>query len=404
MVKEVDKIGPFDVIEVDQKGGTFFNASLPAKQLVEISYSDVRRLAKEERDIERYLGIQRPIDPKRVNEIRNYIDSPDPYFPTGVILAVDERCAEYDADNGHLTLFEYNPDDDEAESEYQAIPLSKVAKILDGQHRLAGFLDKDGNYRHEVDLDGPFMMNVSIFVGADLATQAQIFAKVNLAQTKVNRSLVYDLESLATTRSPFKTCHNIAVALDELENSPFRARIKRLGVITPGRTSETITQAAFVESLVRFISKRPFEDRNLLLDGRRLPPITEKEDQECPFRYLFVQERDFDIAENIVNYFNAIKHRWPRSWEDTSRNSGFLPKTNAFRAFMRFLRREYPSLRKIEGKDVISQDAYAQLFLNIDLQDVDLSTRVFVPGGSGEANFFKLLIGELSKDDLLERA
>jgi hypothetical protein len=71
---------------------------------------------------------------------------------------------------------------------------------------------------------------------------------------------------------------------------------------------------------------------------------------------------------------------------------------------MRFLRREYPSLRKIEGKDVISQDAYAQLFLNIDLQDVDLSTRVFVPGGSGEANFFKLLIGELSKDDLLERA
>lgn len=404
MARDIETVGPFNVIEVNQKGGAFFIAALPAKQLVEISYSDVRRLAKEERDIERYLGIQRPIDPKRVNDIRDYIDSPDPYFPTGVILAVDERCAEYDAERGHLTLTEYIPDRDDLDSEYEPIPLTKVAKILDGQHRLAGFLDKDGNYRHEVDLDGSFMMNVSIFIGADLATQAQIFAKVNLAQTKVNRSLVYDLESLAATRSPFKTCHNIAVALDELENSPFQERIKRLGVITPGRTSETITQAAFVEALVRFISKRPFEDRNLLLDGRRLPPITEKENLECPFRYLFVEERDLDIAENIVNYFNAIKDRWPKSWEDTSRNSGFLPKTNAFRAFMRYLRREYPRLRSDEGRDVVSQSAYAALFYDVDLQDIDLSTRVFVPGGSGEANFFKLLVGDLSKDDLLERA
>lgn len=378
-------------------------ASLPAKVLVQISHSDVRRLKKDERDIERYLGIQRPIDPKRVADIRNYIDSPDPFFPTGIIVAIDDRCVEYDEDARLMTLAPFLPEPG-SEAEYSEIPVSKIAKILDGQHRLAGFLDKEGNYRHEVDLDGDFFLNVSIFVGADLATQAQIFAKVNLAQTKVNRSLVYDLESLATTRSPFKTCHNIAVALDELDISPFKERIKRLGVVTPGRSSETITQAAVVESLLRFISKRPAEDRNLLLDGRRIPRPTQKELIECPFRNLFLEERDLDIAENVINYFNAIKEKWPRSWADTSRNRGFLPKTNAFRAFMRFLRLEYPRLRNYSDREVVPQSVYADLIAHVDLNDSDLSTRVFVPGGSGEANFYKFLTGQLSKDDILERS
>ncbi|WP_168796869.1 hypothetical protein [Phaeovulum veldkampii] len=50
----------------------------------------------------------------------------------------------------------------------------------------------------------------------------------------MSRSLVYELEDLSNARSPFKTCHNIAVALDGLQTSPFYKRIKRLGVVTPG--------------------------------------------------------------------------------------------------------------------------------------------------------------------------
>lgn len=395
-------IGPFQVLEVSQKGGTFYTCSLPAKTLIDIAYSDVRHLAKEERDIERYLGIQRPIDPKRVNEIRDYIDSPDPYFPTGIILAIDERCVDFDEDKSMMTLHAY-----EAEQEFSddvSIPKGKIAKILDGQHRLAGFLDKDGEYRHEVDTFGDFQMNVSLFVGADISVQAQIFAKVNLAQTKVNRSLVYDLESLAKTRSPFKTCHNVAVALDEIADSPFYRRVKRLGVVTEGRSQETITQAAFVESLVRLISKRPFEDRNRMLDGRTLPRPTSDELITNPFRGLFIDEADFDIAENVMNYFLAIKQRWPEAWADTSRQSGFLPKTNAFKAFMRYLKDSFPALQENAGKKVVPVEHFATLFYHLDgLRDRELSTKVFVPGGSGEAMFYRVLNGTLSPDALFEK-
>ena len=61
------------VIEVVQRIGTFYAASISARELVQISYSDVRRI--EERDVEKYLGIQRPLDEKRVKQIKKYLRS-----------------------------------------------------------------------------------------------------------------------------------------------------------------------------------------------------------------------------------------------------------------------------------------------------------------------------------------
>jgi DGQHR domain-containing protein len=227
-------------LRVEQPIGVFYMASMSARDLVSISYSDVRRLAEEQRDVEKYLGIQRPVSPKRIVEIREYIRAPDATFPTAIILAVDERCVEVEElpdTAAKLTLSPYVPkptDDDEQ------IPIGKIAKVLDGQHRIAGFLDDTNNWMFG-DFTKTFYLNVAIFVGADIAQQANIFATVNLAQTKVNKSLVYDLSELAKTGSPHKTCHNVAVALDREETSPFYKRIKRLAAATPGaaRTFDT---------------------------------------------------------------------------------------------------------------------------------------------------------------------
>lgn len=106
---------------------------------------------------------------------------------------------------------------------------------------------------------------MAIFIGADISQQANIFSTVNLAQTKVNKSLAYDLADLAKYRSPQKTCHMISVMLDSREDSPFYQRIKRLGVKTQGRVQlEPLTQAVFVEALMKFISAEPMKDRDLL--------------------------------------------------------------------------------------------------------------------------------------------
>ena len=148
--------------------------------------------SNEKREIERYLGIQRPLNKARAREIRNYIlNNRDATFPTSVILAVDEKCAEYDEEAGKLSLYPYDAMDENSKS----IPYHKIAKILDGQHRIAGFFEGDGDTRR-FEFDKEFKVNVSIFIGIDLPEQAKIFATVNLAQTKVNKSLVYDLEDL----------------------------------------------------------------------------------------------------------------------------------------------------------------------------------------------------------------
>ncbi len=391
--------GPFLVQEVKQKNGAFFSACLPAEILTQITFSDVRRLVDEERDVERYLGVQRPISRDRVKKIRDYILSPDPTFPTAIIVAIDERCVRFDPETSMMTLFEEHVSKDTGDG--AEIPFGKIAKVLDGQHRLAGFYNEQG----EFDIGGAeFDLNVSIFVGADLSVQAQIFATVNLAQTKVSRSLVYELEDLSKARSPFRTAHNIAVGLDGLQSSPFHKRIKRLGYVTPGRTGETITQAAFVEALTALISRDPFADRNAYIDGKRLESVRGDEERRTPFRNMFIegQEGDLDIADNVDNYFRAVREKWPKAWSDTSRKSGILPKTNAFRAFMRHLKDVYPDLAKIKGR-VVPVEAYAQVLASIDLDDSELTTRNFKPGSSGESSFYKVLSGKAEPEDLFEQ-
>lgn len=390
------------VLKVRQPIGDFYIASIRAQDLVDISFSDVRRLAKDQRDLEKYLGIQRPVSPKRIKEIKQYIEGEDSTFPTSVILAVDEKCAEYDSDGngiGTLVLKEYQADtSDEADS----IPYSRIAKVIDGQHRIAAFMDENNNWCFDYG-QRDFDINVAIFIGADVSEQANIFATVNLAQTKVSKSLVYDLTELAKTPSPHKTCHNVAVALDKEPSSPLHHRIKRLGTATPGRKKEPLTQASFVESLVKFISPNPVQDRNDLLAGKRIKPATGTELQKFPFRNLFLEEREIDITEIIYNYFKAVEKKWPDSWNATDRVGNLLPRSNAFKAFMIYLREDaYPALAQGNYGLIPSVNDFYRKLDHIELKDDDFTTRNFAPGSGGQATFLKMLRGEISLEDMLD--
>jgi DGQHR domain-containing protein len=134
-----------------------------------------------------------------------------------------------------------------------------------------------------------FQVMAAIFVGIDISDQAYIFATVNLEQTKVRKSLAFDLFELAKTRSPYKTCHNVAVGLDKIKESPFFKRIKRLGTATPGREQETITQSTFVDALVRYISPEPKVDRDLLLRGQTLELADSDTLKRFCLRNLFIR-------------------------------------------------------------------------------------------------------------------
>lgn len=358
-------------IELEQPIGKFFLAKMKGRDLANISYSDVRRM--EERDVEKYLGIQRPLRQNRVEEITQYILSPDATFPTAVIIAVDGKCAFWNDNQKTITFSPHHNEEDET----QSIPFTKIAKILDGQHRVAALEEMP-----TVDFD----LNVAIFVDIDISDQANIFATVNLAQTKVNKSLVYDLYDLAKSRSPQKTCHSIAVNLNAIEESPFYKKIKRLGVATGGRFDETLTQATFVEALLPFISSRPLPDRNLLLQGKRLREVDHVELRKTPFRNWFVEDKDEEIMMLIFIFFEAVEHKWPSSWKGVERGN-ILNRTNGFRALMRFFKDLVVAKWWI---DVIPTKTDVQTILdNINIPDGRFSPDVYRPGTSGEVQLYR---------------
>ncbi len=385
------------VLKLKQPKGEFFMGTISAEDLIDITYSDVRRIENEEREVERYLGIQRPLDKGRVRKIKEYIRSPDASFPTGIVLSISPESAVYDEENGELILSEYTSD-----CKSDSIPLRKIAKVLDGQHRIAAFMNDQGNYDFTLGIPD-FELNIVVFIGLDLDEQANIFATINLAQTKVNKSLVYDLEGLSKVNSPFRSAHKIAVALDTVfDDSPLYHRIKRLGVKTKGRLeSEPLTQAVFVESLLKLISQDPFADRTALLKGKKLK-LKENEVLNLPFRSLYIDGKDEDIAVILYNYFSAIRERWPISWNKVTTQGNILPRSNAFKAFMRYLKDLYLDIVKGEIGKIVSRDEFYDHFVQYNIEDDDFTSGNFKPGSGGEAAFYKLLKNEISIKELKE--
>lgn len=366
----------FSCLKVAQPIGDFFIASIDSGLLCEITYFDVRRLMGEVRDFENYLGIQRPVEKKRVKDLQKYVTNEDACFPTAIIISIPGECARFD-ENTNTMVVSNKTDVPAGEN---PIYLKDVAKVIDGQHRIEGLRNYQGQ---------PFQLNVSIFVDIDTATQAQIFGTVNLEQTKVNKSLVYDLFALATHRSPQKTCHNIAVALDKNEGSPFFERIKRLGVTTANRYNETITQATFVEALLNYISADPKHDRNLYLKNQR-PRLLERDQlQQYIFANMFIEEKDLEITDVLWNYFSAVSERWGKAWN--YQGTGLmLNKTNGFKALMRYLPKAY--LKLGSPGSVPSKDDFLDELRKINIDDDQFITDTFKPGSGGESRLFRSLL------------
>jgi DGQHR domain-containing protein len=400
----------FNAVRVSQPIGEFYVGVMDAKDLVSITYSDVRTM---QRDVEDYLGIQRELKSSRVKEITQYISTLDSTFPNSIIVSVKGKYVTYRHGKMFLTF-----DDFERE---------RVAKVLDGQHRLAGFNQNNTSFHTYDGSSCQFQLLVTFFVEADISVQAKVFAMVNQNQTKVNPSLVYDLESLSVSRSPDKTAHQIAVLLNKESNSPFHKRIKRLGVKTVYSDGETIegevlTQAAFVSNIVKLLSPKPKEDRNILLGKKKkflsfsdskLGFLDSKSLNRCVFRECFVNDKDEIIAHNILNFFNAVKNLWPEEWKADNKKS-VLNKTVGFIALVRFLRTCVNTLRDIKEYDsstIISSADYSFLLKSTKIRGEFFYSIDAVSKSSGEV--FKeldktLLIeyrdseGKYNKDEVLD--
>lgn len=358
----------FKSLKCNQPIGEFYTAIINHEDLVYITFADIRRLdtGSEKREVEIYTGIQRELSPKRVKEIGKYVNMVDASFPNSIILHINpEEIIDYDEMTGKLTL----PYKD------------NVAKVLDGQHRIAG-LENFGRGGTS------FQMIVTIFVGMELEDQAIIFSTINKTQTKVNNSLVADLFDFATNRSPNKASHNIVRALNQKEGSPFFKKIKILGVAND-KKRETITQATFSENLMKLFSKDLMSDRDVYKRGRVPSKFEGKELLNRPLRNMFIEKEDGKIAQLIWNFFSAVEHRWPNAWHDTT-NTYILNKSTGFIALMRFFRDVYVSFERIG--EVINEEEFHGVFNNINIDESSFVKDIYIPGSSGQGKLYRDLI------------
>jgi len=310
------------------------------------------------------MGIQRTLDEKRVKEIKSYVRTEDASFPTSVILALESADVAYDEKNGIMRI---RKDQD-------------VARIIDGQHRIAGL----------VNYEGPqFQLNVTIALDLDLEDQAHMFATINLTHTKVNRSLNYDLYEFAIKRSPQKTCHNTAKLLNTREGSPFHHRIKVLGKAT-GLGKEYITQAAVVERVIVHISAnaiQAMEDRDILRRGQTtLSRATEEQERRgLFFRNMFIDERDEDILLVVWNFFTAVATKWPISW-NSAQEGAVLNRSLGFAALTRVMSKVVISIDHFDIPPTIAE--FTNYLDRTDFIDGSFTRATYRPGSGGEAALY----------------
>lgn len=137
-------------------------------------------------------------------------------------------------------------------SDPEWIPTVPPIEIIDGQHRLWAFDNPDAD-------TSSFQLPVVAFCGLDITWQAYLFYTINIKPKKINRSLAFDLYPLLRVQEWLEKAPGAGMVYRETRaqelteilwsypQSPWYRRINMLGETG---TSHTITQAAFIRSLI----------------------------------------------------------------------------------------------------------------------------------------------------------
>lgn len=360
----------FQCLEAIQPIGNMYIGILDSDVLEYISYADVRRMeiGKDNREVEDYIGIQRELNSNRETEIGKYVNLIDATFPNSIILAISSEFAEFDPTTKTMKIL-YKDD---------------IAKVLDGQHRIAGLR----HYKKEAET---FQCIVTIYIDMELEDQAIVFATINKEQKNVSNSLVADLYSFAESRSPQKSAHNIVRALNAKEGSPFYKRIKILGNAR-NKDLETITQDTFVKNIIKYVSKDPQSDRDFYKRNKtkKLEYVSGKDLEKYFLRNIFIDDiEDYKIAQILWNYFHAVQKKWPSAWNELTPNI-ILNRSTGFIALMRFFKHAYLSFNRIG--QIISKEEFYSIFEKIDLEEEEFNKEKYVPGSSGQGQLYRDLL------------
>jgi DNA phosphorothioation-associated DGQHR protein 1 len=390
-------------IKVTQPLGDFFICSVASSLLKDVAYWIPARAEQTSNGFLKMLGIQRRLSPERAKKIGEYIDSKEATFPNTIILSANfDPDDNYEEDESARWSVSERPDG----CFFLTIPSQKkLASVIDGQHRLAGFDFAIEANRKEMQLP------CAVFLDLPKAYQANIFATINFNQKRVDKSLAYQLfgyeldENDNKKWSPNLVALFIARVLNAEELSPFRGHIKlALAEVTPQHSPSdsglltnsdwAVSIAAIVEGIEKLISSNQSSDRNLLLSGKVSLRLELPADSKAPLRQQYLASEDKTIYRVVMQFFQAISEA---VWSNAKTGS-FINKTVGILASFDILR-----LGLISGKIGRSDTYETSKLICSAVTSIDFSDDFFHASGAGRVrirNVIGVASGLISENDL----
>ena len=305
--KVIEKEKTFPCITVEQNFGVFYACSIPAKELIEICEPVRAEVLEDEIDdtpldisIKKSTGTQREKIKNRPEQIRDYIRTGVAAFPNSIIVGaniseegflLDKDKRTWTVDNNILTISES----------------SLSAAIIDGQHRLSGFelLDKGDSALDE-------QLLCSIYLDIPMTYHAQIFSTINSTQRRVHKNLIYQLYQIdMDEKEPQYWSQEVlavylARALGVDKESALLNRV--VLAIDNEKTLKDwrVSLSVLVEGILKLISEKPTEDRDLFY-SKRMEQKT-REDlslDKSVWRRRYLDKRDKSIYKDLLTFFNV---------------------------------------------------------------------------------------------------
>lgn len=389
-------------VRVSQPIGEFWVTSIPAAVLLDSTVPDPLRLAldprfegtDEWRQQMRLLGNQRALHERRTKEIGRYIDSLESTFPNSIILAAETTADESgDSDVEPWRL------EDAAGSYRLVIPRSaRRASIVDGQHRLYGFLHTEVASRQS------FELVCAVFFDIPTSMQAMVFATINTNQKPVRRGMALNLYGYNTEDedrsvwSPEKLAVFIARRLNfDEENSRLyhRIKIEAEGAPPPQKlpgANRAVSLAAVVDGVLMLIASAPKRDRDTLRTERFLRRVRRadlQEDDSAPLRDWYRTSADAALYGLIREFVSVVDES---VWRDAPAGS-MLTRAVGIRALFGLLR---ASLRRLGVQEMSSSRNPAELLEEVgrvlrNCDRVDFGDPYFEATGRGQKRILNVL-------------
>lgn len=381
-------------IKVVQPLGEFYIAKIKARELLKISTSSVARYDKDGN----LKGNQRPLDPKRLKAIANFIMSDEMSFPTSILIA-----ANIDRDGKIIEDIEDRWDVKQTGSTdiYNLIIPDKVTSlVIDGQHRLNAF-----NFAEESCKD--IELVCSIFIDLPNPYQAYLFATINGNQKRVDKSLAlelfgFDVENEPqNTWSPEKLAVYFTRKFNFTKGSPLYQKIKLAPLFSElenlvNKDKWLLSTAAMVDGIMSLISSNPQKDRDMLAmkktsiwsDKTRSVLIN---NGKPVLRYLYLDSKDDELYSILEKYFCSVKIiLW-----DNATNDSVILKTIGISVLFDILK----NILEVDG----IQESYDS-YIN-KIKDVNYSSHYFALSGGGKTKLRRILkfkLGLISESELQE--